>query len=266
MVDFTYENKAKPVSIMGESKEMALDAPTHSDKREGVYIALPGATGAVIGGTLANPLQIEVMSTVVSSVADGDTYSATDKGTISFGHDSDSGEWRSLAVDSSGHVFVTGPVARGANVTATYPQQIGGYAIQNDWTGTIGSGTCGHIFTDDVGRLLDGGPAPRALTDVNEIVLTDTTLTDVFAADVNYRHSITFLLVSNTSATPVRIDFFGIKSASALPSIALAGGETKPIEIGKVPLYGHAINTAFQAQLSAGVTDVRITAITVLNR
>lgn len=54
------EEHSAPVTIVGQAKDM--DTGGGEDWREGVFIAMPGAGGAVIGGTVANPFNVVMAS------------------------------------------------------------------------------------------------------------------------------------------------------------------------------------------------------------
>jgi hypothetical protein len=113
-------------------------------------------------------------------------------------------------------------------------------------TANIGTGTA-RVFYDALADYVSGVATLTATADTAVIV----------AGGTGIRNYITSISASNTSATNVRVDFKDGTTIMASFFVAASGGgatHTMP-----VPLRGTA-NTAFNAALSAAVTDVRVSA------
>jgi hypothetical protein len=118
---------------------------------------------------------------------------------------------------------------------------------------------------DSIGRaIMAPGSHIRQLRDVNPMVTlsttTETTIVPNIAATFN---DLEALIISNTSATPVRVDFRDTTAGTVRFSVMLPANGT--VVFVPPAVKQTTLNTNWTAQLSAAVTDVRITALTSRN-
>lgn len=148
----------------------------------------------------------------------------------------------------SGNPLLQGAEARTTNPTA------------------VGNGDAVRIMADDLGRQVVVPHAVRDRTTHNTITLTSTTETTLIAAGgAGVFRDLVLLTLTNTSATAVRVDIRDSTAGTVRLSMFLAadgGGAVIPFP---VPLNQATANNNWTAQLSAAVTDVRITAQAVEN-
>lgn len=99
---------------------------------------------------------------------------------------------------------------------------------------------------------------PRGLSIQNTITLSSTTETTLLAAATSTFHDLTLLIISNSSATAVRVDIRDATAGTVRMSIPVAanGGAVMAMPY---PFEQTAVNNNWTAQLSGAVTDVRIT-------
>lgn len=90
---------------------------------------------------------------------------------------------------------------------------------------------------------------------------TETTL--IAAGGAGVFHDLTMLVITNTSSTAVRVDIRDAAVGTVQFSIAIAANGGAVLPFGAVPLNQTTANTAWTAQLSAAVTDIRILATAV---
>lgn len=148
---------------------------------------------------------------------------------------------------SSGNPVFMGVVAKTAQPTArTDGQMVAGL---HDKLGRYAMAPGSHI---------------RDLRDMGAMVtLTTTTETTIVGAVASTFNDLEKVIVTNTSATDVRIDFRDTTAGTVRFSVFVKAASTIVVEI---DTYKQAtVNTNWTAQLSAAVTDVRITAITSRN-
>lgn len=105
---------------------------------------------------------------------------------------------------------------------------------------------------------------PRGLFIRNTITLTTTGETTLLAAAASTFHDLTCLMVSNSSATAVRVDFRDTTGGAVAFSLAIAANGGAVINF-PYPIEHSAVNTNWTAQLSGAVTDIRIFAQAVKN-
>lgn len=115
------------------------------------------------------------------------------------------------------------------------------------------------------GRQIIRSNVPRGLRIKNTITLTSTTETTLLAQAASTFHDLTKLWVANTSATAVRVDFRDTTGGSVLFALYAPAGQTVGFTDSNDPIEQATVNTNWTAQLSAGVTDVRIFAQAVKN-
>jgi len=151
---------------------------------------------------------------------------------------------------------IVGDVAHDVAVAGN-PVRIAGRGVSADYT-AVATGDTADFITDLNGKQII---LPYAVPEnfVNGVAtLTTTSDVSVIAAGgAGIRNYITSISASNTSATNVRVDFKDGTTIIASFFLAASGGGVTHTML--VPIRGTA-NTAFNAALSAAVTDVRVSA------
>jgi hypothetical protein len=148
---------------------------------------------------------------------------------------------------ASGNPVFTGGVAKTAQPTARTDGQI-----------------VAPLFSK-VGHAIVMKGQIRDLNDTNAVVtLSSTTETTLIAAVAAVFHDIYSLTIANTSATGVRVDLRSVSAGTILDSFWVPPTTTLLVNP-TVPYKQATVNTAWTVQLSAAVTDVRISARSVRN-
>lgn len=137
------------------------------------------------------------------------------------------------------------------------PVKIGGVARTTDPV-VVANGNRVNSYFDITGRQVIIANAPRGRRIRAPITLTTTTETTLLAAAAATFHDLTKVLISNTSATAVRVDFRDTTAGSIAFSIYAPAGQTVGFTDSNDPIEQATLNTNWTAQLSAAVTDVRI--------
>lgn len=142
------------------------------------------------------------------------------------------------------------------------PVKVGAQARQTNPTAVADADRV-NLIADDVGRQVVVLNNVRDLVTTGSATLTTTANTSIIAAGgAGVLHDVTLVTLSNTSSTAVRVDFKdGTTTKFSVYLAADGGGAVVPFA---VPLPGTA-NTAWNAALSAAVTDVRVFAQAVKN-
>lgn len=166
----------------------------------------------------------------------------------------------------SGSITATGTVGTAAFGAAASgnPVQIGTQAQTAQPTARTAGQMVAPLFSS-VGHAITMVGQIRQLNDTNVPVTiattTETTIVPAVAATFNDIYSLT---IANTSATGVRVDFRTVTAGAVVESVWVP--PTSTIQLNPAVPYKQAtVNTAWTAQLSAAVTDVRISARTVRN-
>ncbi len=143
------------------------------------------------------------------------------------------------------------PVLTGSEARTTLP-------------GAVADGDAARSMSDDLGRQITYPIVPRDLIVHNRIALTTTSETTLIAAGgAGVFHDLVQIILSNESATEVRVDIKDNTAGTTRLSIDLApDGGGAVIEF-KVPLTQALVNDNWTATLSATVSTVYITAIAV---
>lgn len=119
-------------------------------------------------------------------------------------------------------------------------------------------------MADKCGRLVVVNESPRDLVTKNRITLSSTTETTLIAAGgAGVFRDLVALVLSNESATEVRVDIRDATGGTPVMSIDLAadgGGAVVPLPI---PMPQASANNNWTAQLSAAVSTVYLNAMTV---
>jgi hypothetical protein len=117
-------------------------------------------------------------------------------------------------------------------------------------------------IVDKLGRTVVKNGHIRELQDTNAMVtLTTTAETTIIAAVAAVFNDVTNLIIANTSATSVRVDIRDVTGGTVRLSVMVPATGTIYVPIVSSVLKQTTVNTAWTAQLSAAVTDVRITVL-----
>lgn len=174
---------------------------------------------------------------------------------------------QTIAVTNAG-TFATQSVAAGDvahdGVDSGNPVGIGGIARTAFASVSAALDRVKAMF-DLQGRQIVRANAPRGLRIKATITLTSTTETTLLAAAASTFHDLTKIIISNTSATAVRVDFRDTTAGTVMFSIYAPAGQAVGFTDSNDPIEQAAVNTNWTAQLSAAVTDVRIFAQAVKN-
>ncbi|MNO33052.1 hypothetical protein D3C76_230580 [compost metagenome] len=126
---------------------------------------------------------------------------------------------------------------------------------------TTGDGLISRFVLDKYGRIVVKNGHIRELQDTSTMLIlsttNETTLIPAIATAIN---DITNIVITNTSATDVRVDFRDTTGGTVKLSVMVRASDTKMLPFSNSVLKQTAVNTNWTAQLSAAVTDVRITA------
>lgn len=137
--------------------------------------------------------------------------------------------------------------------------QVGGRAATANPTAATG-GNLTNVMLDKLGRLVAVLAHVRDLiTQGAEVIISTTTETSILVAGgAGVFNDLTKMLISNTSATAVRVDFRDALAGAVRFSRYLAAGQPYDISF-VIPWKQTTAAAAWTAQLSVAVTDVRIT-------
>lgn len=166
-----------------------------------------------------------------------------------------------LQVNLAGNNDVQGAGAHDAAVTGN-PFLVGAEARTTNPT-AVADGDLTRIQADDQGRVVIAGFAPRDLVDQNTITLSSTSETTLLAQVASTFLDLTFLSASNSSGTGVRLDIRDATTGTVRLSMYLAASGGGFVMNFTQPFQQTAVNNNWTAQLSAAVTDVRVTAAAV---
>jgi hypothetical protein len=162
------------------------------------------------------------------------------------------------SVMSASTLLVTGNGSQGAATPAnlmsvSFESRLTARAVTAD-------ATASRPIVDKLGRIVVVHGQIRELTDTNTLTLSTVTETTLIAAVAAVANDIRDLIISNTSAVDVRVDLRDSTAGTVRLSILVKAGQVVPMT-GISRLKQAAVNTSWTVQLSAAVTDVRITAI-----
>ena len=97
----------------------------------------------------------------------------------------------------------------------------------------------------------------------NRIALTDGVETELIAAGgAGVFRDLAFLILSNSSATAIHVDIRDALAGTIRMTVAVDAESAVPVAI-PVPLPQAVVNTAWTAEVSAAVTTVFVTALTL---
>lgn len=121
------------------------------------------------------------------------------------------------------------------------------------------------LLTDAFGRLMTVANANRADVDSTETTITGNTETTIIPALPNTYQDLIALLISNTSATAVRVDIRDQSSTVGNPPskngvipLFVPAGDTRGLIIPGPALYQSNPGQAWTATVSSAVTDIRV--------
>lgn len=168
------------------------------------------------------------------------------------------------ATDTKGNTLVVGNIAHDG-VDAGNPVKIGGTARQTNPTAVADTDRVNGFF-DDVGRVVQMPYQCRDLVVQSGVItLTNTTETTLIAAGAaGVFHDLLSIRLANTSATAVRCDIRDATAGTVIDTFYLPAGDTRGQSF-TIPFKQTTAANNWTVQLSASVTDVRITAIAVKN-
>jgi hypothetical protein len=170
----------------------------------------------------------------------------------------------SQATASALNAQVVGTVAHDGADSGN-PVKVGGVARTTNPT-AVAAGDRVDLFADDLGRSVVYPIAPRdGIVVGSRISLTSTTETTLVAATASTFHDLVMLILSNESATEVRVDFRDTTAGTVLFSIDLAGDGGGAVVPFRVPWPQATVNTNWTAQCSAAVSTVYVSALCVNN-
>jgi hypothetical protein len=170
----------------------------------------------------------------------------------------------SQATASALNAQVVGTVAHDGADSGN-PVKVGGVARTTNPT-AVAAGDRVDLFADDLGRSVVYPIAPRdGIVVGSRISLTSTTETTLVAATASTFHDLVMLILSNESATEVRVDFRDTTAGTVLFSIDLAGDGGGAVIPFRVPWPQATVNTNWTAQCSSAVSTVYVSALCVNN-
>lgn len=211
------------------------------------------------GGVEASALRVTIAndSTGVLSVDDNGSTISVDDGASSLTVDG------TVTANAGSGTFAVGGVAAHDAAVSGNPVLNAAEARTTNPT-AVANGDVVRIMADDRGSLVVTNEAPRDLVTGNtRLALTSTTETTLVAAVASQFNDLTFLVLSNESATECRVDIRDATAGTVRISVDLAadgGGAVLPFP---VPYPQTTANNNWTAQLSAAVSTVYITAVTV---
>lgn len=140
------------------------------------------------------------------------------------------------------------------------PVKIGGKARNTDAL-VVANGDRVDGYYDLLGKAVTVPLGVRALIVQNTITLTTATETTLLpAGGAGNFLDISWLVVTNTSAAAVRVDLRAGTASTVVLSIQAPAGLSTVVDLSDLPMIQSTANNNWTAQLSAGVTDVRVTA------
>ena len=164
------------------------------------------------------------------------------------------------SVSITGTPTVVGSVAHDAPDTGN-PVKVGGKAFSVDPT-PVATGDRADAYVDVLGKLVITPIAPRAqVTPPAMVILSSTTETTVIsAAGAGIFLDLSWIILSNTSATAVRADLRSATGGTVVVSFMIPAGMTLVVDLSDLPMLQATAANNWTIQLLAAVTDVRVTA------
>ena len=158
-------------------------------------------------------------------------------------------------------MFLQGNVLHGG-VDGGYPIKVGGYVITSLPTAEAHADRA-NMVVDKFGRqvVLPGTIRDLVGTQTTTISASTSETTIVTAGAAGIFNDVVLLVVSNTSATAVRVDFRDATGGSVLFSLYVPAGDARGFSLGGTPVPQTTAANNWTAQSSASVTDLRIYAV-----
>jgi hypothetical protein len=159
----------------------------------------------------------------------------------------------------------------GANLDAATAAAVPANALYKGARGTtalptaVTDGQLVGAMADKFGRQVTIAQSIRDLVSQGTVTLTTTTETTVLAAVASVFLDVVEVVVINTSATGVRVDFRDATTGTIRFFIYCPPTDTRGL-VSQVPWPQATVNTNWTAQLSGAVTDVRIAMKAVQNK
>lgn len=206
----------------------------------------PTAAGASVSIGVALPAGNAVIGHVITDT--GSTTAVT--GTVAV---TESGTWNVGSSTATGSAVPANAFYNGVNAQTALPTA----ATAGNLTGAT---------ADKFGRAV---VLPGTIRDLvgtqTTTIAASTSETTIVTAAASVFNDLTALVVSNTSATAVRVDFRDTTAGSVLFSIYVPAGDTRGVAFNR-PVPQTSVNTNWTATSSASVTDLRIYAVWDKNR
>jgi hypothetical protein len=163
------------------------------------------------------------------------------------------------SVTIAGNPAVVGNVAHdGADSGA--PIKVGGIAYAADPVAVAALDRT-NSYTDQLGKQVVVPLACRAMIAQATVTLTTTTETTILTAPgAGIYLDVSWIVLTNTSASAVRVDIRPVTAGSVLLSLNVEASKTLMIDLSDIPMIQPTANNNWTVQLSTAVTDVRITA------
>lgn len=253
----TFFQATQPVSLATNTPTLQSGSTTAVTQATGTNLHAvidSGSTTAVTQPTAAN-LNATVVNAAGSALMGKVGIDQTTPGTTNAVSVTNT----TLAVTESGTWNVGASSATGSAVPAN-----AFYQGVNPQTALPTAATAGNLTgatADKFGRQVVIPGTVRDLVGSQTTTITaSTTETTIVTAAASTFNDITTLLVNNTSATAVRVDFRDTTAGTILFALYIPAGDVRGFCPPR-PLPQTAVNTNWTAQCSASVTDVRIYAV-----
>lgn len=173
--------------------------------------------------------------------------------------------WDRLRGNTTGVQNIGGLAHDVADTSANQPTKVGGYAITSLPTAVANADVVNNV-ADKYGRQVMIPGTIRDLVGTQTTTISaSTSETTIFTAAASVYNDLTALVISNTSATPARVDFRDTTAGSVLFSIYVPAGDVRGVAFNR-PIPQTSVNTNWTAQSSASITDLRIYAVADKNR
>lgn len=174
-----------------------------------------------------------------------------------------SGNFKVAVVEQTASAIVAGDVANDGADTGN-PIKTGGVARTTNPTAVADADRVNRMH-DKVGRTVTATEQVRQLVaDQNTTISGSTSETTIVTAVASTFNDLVCLIIANTSGTAVRVDIRDVTAGSVRASIYCPAGATTGF-VPKIPLAQATVNTAWTAQSSGSVTDLRIFAQVIKN-
>ncbi len=218
-------------------------------------VALPVGGGLQVSTTTANGIFLgflgcKYLRVQMTAYTSGTAVGALRLSTVPLGLDM---LVNSLAVVSAGAVAHDG-------VDSGNPVKVGGKARSAD-AAAVATGDRADLYMDLLGKVVVVPQAPRALLGCASVTLTTTTETTLLSAGgAGIFVDLSWVCITNTSATAVRVDFRPATAGTVGLSVLAPAGLNVMMPFVEVPFLQTTANNNWTVQLGAAVTDVRISA------